>query len=167
MIVNFVKELAHPTTPNAISDVLNTNLPLINKSLSQLLDIASDVAATAFQTGSLVLGSGWQLNANTANLDKPGEGKVIYDKLPGGNDHSWKFLRIKDDKLYIPIGAPCNICDPGEYAKIYRMNLDGTGIETLAAGGSLAIVAATRTIARSAPALEDWPRCGWDAMRCS
>ena len=45
LIVNFVKELAHPTTPNAISDVLNTNLPLINKSLSQLLDIASDVAA--------------------------------------------------------------------------------------------------------------------------
>ena len=59
---------------------------------------------------------------------------MIYDKLPGGNDHSWKFLRIKDDKLYFPIGAPCNICDPGEYAKIYRMNLDGTGIETLASG---------------------------------
>ena len=67
-------------------------------------------------------------------LDKPGEGKVIYDKLPGGDDHSWKYIRIKDDKLYFPIGAPCNICDPGEYAKIYRMNLDGTGIETLAAG---------------------------------
>ena len=59
---------------------------------------------------------------------------MIYDKLPGGDDHSWKFLRIKDDKLYFPIGAPCNICDPGEYAKIYRMNLDGTGLETLASG---------------------------------
>ena len=69
-----------------------------------------------------------------ANLDKPPEAKVIYDKLPGGNDHSWKFIRIKDDKLYYPIGAPCNICDPGEYAKIYRMNLDGSGIETLASG---------------------------------
>ena len=67
-------------------------------------------------------------------LDNPGEPKVIYDKLPGGEDHSWKFLRIRDDKLYYPIGAPCNICDPGEYAKIYRMNLDGTGIETIAAG---------------------------------
>ena len=43
LIINFVKELAHPTTPNAISDVLNTKLPLINKSLSQLLDIASDI----------------------------------------------------------------------------------------------------------------------------
>ena len=52
--------------------------------------------------------------------------KVLYDKLPGGSDHSWKYLRIHDDKLYYNIGAPCNICDPGEYAKIYRMNLDGT-----------------------------------------
>ncbi len=26
--------------------------------------------------------------------------RCIYDKLPGGNDHSWKFLRIKNDKLY-------------------------------------------------------------------
>ena len=68
------------------------------------------------------------------HLDNVGEGKVIYDKLPGGNDHSWKFFRIKDDKLYFNIGAPCNICDPGDYAKIYRMNLDGTGVETLAAG---------------------------------
>ena len=69
-----------------------------------------------------------------AKLDNVGEGKVIYDKLPGGNDHSWKFFRIKDDKLYFNIGAPCNICDPGDYAKIYRMNLDGTNVETLAQG---------------------------------
>ncbi len=67
-------------------------------------------------------------------LDAPGEPKLLYDKLPGGDDHSWKYLRIKDDKLYFPIGAPCNICDPGEYAKIYRMNLDGSNIETIASG---------------------------------
>ncbi|MEQ1686044.1 MAG: PQQ-dependent sugar dehydrogenase [Burkholderiaceae bacterium] len=67
-------------------------------------------------------------------LDNIGEGKVLTDKLPGGSDHSWKFLRIHDNKLYYPIGAPCNICDPGEYAKIYRMNFDGSGVETIASG---------------------------------
>jgi glucose/arabinose dehydrogenase len=67
-------------------------------------------------------------------LDNPGEPKVLNDKLPGGSDHSWKFLRIHQDKLYYPIGAPCNICDPGEYGKIYRMNLDGSGVETIASG---------------------------------
>lgn len=67
-------------------------------------------------------------------LDNPGQPTVLYDKLPGGDDHSWKFLRIRNDKLYFAIGAPCNICDPGDYAKIYRMNLDGSGMETLASG---------------------------------
>lgn len=68
------------------------------------------------------------------SLDKMPEPKVVYDKLPGGMDHSWKYFRIKDDKLYFNIGAPCNICDPGDYAKIYRMNLDGSNVETIAAG---------------------------------
>jgi glucose/arabinose dehydrogenase len=67
-------------------------------------------------------------------LDNPGTPTTLYDKLPGGNDHSWKYLRIRDEKLYFAIGAPCNICDPGDYAKIYRMNLDGSGMETVAAG---------------------------------
>ena len=67
-------------------------------------------------------------------LGNPGEPKVLYDKLPGGDDHSWKYLRIHKDKLYYAIGAPCNICDPGEYAKIYSMNLDGSNIETVASG---------------------------------
>ena len=68
-------------------------------------------------------------------LDNLGEPTaVLTDKLPGGSDHSWKYLRVHDNKLYYNIGAPCNICDPGEYAKIYRMNLDGTGNETIAAG---------------------------------
>ena len=59
---------------------------------------------------------------------------VLTDKLPGGSDHSWKFLRIKGDKLYYNVGAPCNICDPGELAKIYRMNFDGSNVETVAQG---------------------------------
>lgn len=68
-------------------------------------------------------------------LDNLGEpNAVLTDKLPGGDDHSWKYLRVHDNKLYYNIGAPCNICDPGDYAKIYKMNLDGSGNETVAAG---------------------------------
>jgi hypothetical protein len=67
-------------------------------------------------------------------LDNPGEPKVLTDKLPGGSDHSWKFLRVHKDKLYYNDRRPCNICDPGEYAKIYRMNLDGSNVETIASG---------------------------------
>lgn len=68
-------------------------------------------------------------------LDNLGEpSAVLANNLPGGDDHSWKYLRVHDNKLYYNIGAPCNICDPGDFAKIYRMNLDGSGNETIAAG---------------------------------
>ena len=69
-----------------------------------------------------------------SNLDKLGEPTVIYDKLPGGTDHSWKFLRIRGEKLYYAVGAPCNLCDPGPWAKIFSMNLDGSNVETIASG---------------------------------
>lgn len=91
----------------------------------------------AFHKGSLYLGTNKKIvryDNVEDNLDKLGEPKVLYDKLPGGDDHSWKYFRIHDEKLYYNIGAPCNICDPGEYARIYRMNLDGSNIETIASG---------------------------------
>jgi glucose/arabinose dehydrogenase len=67
-------------------------------------------------------------------LDNLGEPKVIYDKLPGGGDHSWKYLRIKNERLYYEVGGPCNICDPGEWAKLYSINLDGGDLQVVASG---------------------------------
>lgn len=68
-------------------------------------------------------------------LDKPPKPVVIYDDLPIEAHHGWRYLNLgPDGKLYISIGAPCNICDEDGYAKIARLNLDGTGFETLAEG---------------------------------
>jgi glucose/arabinose dehydrogenase len=42
---------------------------------------------------------------------------------------------MPDKKLYVPFGAPCNICEPSkEYAQIRRYNPDGTGMEVIATG---------------------------------
>jgi len=70
------------------------------------------------------------------NLENPPEPVVVYDDLPTDEPHGWKFIAIgPDDRLYVPIGAPCNICDPSdEYAQIRRINLDGTGAEVVARG---------------------------------
>jgi glucose/arabinose dehydrogenase len=70
------------------------------------------------------------------NLDKPPPGKVIYADLPSDEPHGWKFIAFgPDGKLYIPIGAPCNICDPpATHAQIRRINPDGTGMEVVARG---------------------------------
>ncbi|HEY9240225.1 MAG TPA: PQQ-dependent sugar dehydrogenase [Burkholderiaceae bacterium] len=102
-----------------------------------IIDKTEQATGIAFHKGSLFFATNKKIvryDNVEDKLDNIGEGKVLTDKLPGGSDHSWKFLRIHNDKLYYPIGAPCNICDPGEYAKIYRMNLDGSGVETVASG---------------------------------
>ncbi len=71
-----------------------------------------------------------------ANLDNPPKPVMVYDKLPGQVPHGWKFIKFgPDGKLYFNIGAPCNICDPGEgFATINRMNADGSGVEVVAKG---------------------------------
>ena len=70
------------------------------------------------------------------NLDNPGKPVLIYDNLPKDEAHGWKFIGIgPDNKLYIPIGQPCNNCMPPEtHAQIRRINLDGSGMEVVAKG---------------------------------
>ena len=72
------------------------------------------------------------------NLKTPPKPKVIYDKFPTKEHHGWKFISFgPDGKLYVPVGAPCNICehkDSAIYASITRMNADGTGLEVFANG---------------------------------
>ncbi|MEP2671509.1 MAG: sorbosone dehydrogenase family protein [Cyclobacteriaceae bacterium] len=71
------------------------------------------------------------------NLSDPGEPEVVYDQYPTETHHGWKYIAFgPDGKLYVPVGAPCNICDPEEpiYASITRMNADGTGMEVFASG---------------------------------
>jgi glucose/arabinose dehydrogenase len=58
-------------------------------------------------------------------------------KLPPSTHHNWKFAAVgPDNKLYISIGVPCNICeiDTGKYGLIRRQNLDGSDIEIVARG---------------------------------
>jgi glucose/arabinose dehydrogenase len=57
--------------------------------------------------------------------------------LPPEQHHNWKYVRFgADKKLYVPFGAPCNICEPPtkEYAQLRRYNLDGSGMEVIATG---------------------------------
>ncbi len=72
-----------------------------------------------------------------SKLDNPGKSQVIYDKFPTETHHGWKYIAFgPDGKLYVPVGAPCNICESKNpvYASITRMNPDGTGLEVFANG---------------------------------
>ena len=93
----------------------------------------------AFHNGSLYIGEGTKISKLEKiedNLDNPGKPVVIYTDLPNHQSHGWKFIAIgPDNKLYINVGAPCNICEPpAENAQIRRINLDGSGAEVFARG---------------------------------
>ena len=103
-----------------------------------IIDKTEQATGIEFYKGSLYFATHKRIvrydNAED-RLDNLGEpSAVLKDDLPGGSDHSWKFIRIHKDKLYFPVGAPCNICDPGQWAKIFSMNLDGSNVETIASG---------------------------------
>lgn len=70
-------------------------------------------------------------------LDNPPEPVIVTDALPTERHHGWRFIAFgPDGKLYVPVGAPCNVCepDPDRYAVILRMNPDGSNLETFARG---------------------------------
>lgn len=74
-----------------------------------------------------------------ANLETPPEPVVVNDAFPGDRAHGWKFIAFgPDGRLYVPVGAPCNVCDHEATAPIYstitRMNPDGSELEIYARG---------------------------------
>jgi glucose/arabinose dehydrogenase len=89
----------------------------------------------AFRDGALYIGEVSRIlkieNAEAGN-SKP---EVVYDKLPGDVHHGWKFIRFAPDgKLYIPIGAPCNVCDRNGYALIGALDLKTKAFEVHSRG---------------------------------
>ena len=96
----------------------------------------------AFRNGNLFVAEinrVLRFDAIESNLDSPGEPVVLNDTLPTERAHGWKYLGFSPDgQLYVPVGAPCNICDRTDedprFGTILRMNPDGTGEEIFAQG---------------------------------
>jgi glucose/arabinose dehydrogenase len=94
----------------------------------------------AFRNGALYVAEVNRLlryddvESRLANPPKP---VTINDQFPKDRHHGWKFIAFgPDGLLYVPVGAPCNICEPDEnrYALISRLKADGTGREIFAKG---------------------------------
>jgi len=62
--------------------------------------------------------------------------EVIYDDLPDKAHHGWRYISFgPDNKLYVTVGSPCNICEISGYeGSIMRMNPDGSDAEIYAKG---------------------------------
>lgn len=61
---------------------------------------------------------------------------VLPARLPHDEAHGWKYLGFgPDGMLYVPVGAPCNICLPNPpYGSILRMQPDGRDVTVYATG---------------------------------
>jgi glucose/arabinose dehydrogenase len=70
-------------------------------------------------------------------LNQPPRPEVVTQGFPTETHHGWKFIAFgPDGKLYVPVGAPCNICvpDPDRYAAITRLDVTSGRIEVVARG---------------------------------
>jgi glucose/arabinose dehydrogenase len=70
------------------------------------------------------------------HLDNPPRPVVVRDDFPKEAHHGWKFIAFgPDGSLYVPVGAPCNVCKSEEiFATITRLSADGKQREIYARG---------------------------------
>jgi glucose/arabinose dehydrogenase len=119
-------------------------IPDFNKDYKgdEVITIASGLHmpnGVAFRDGSLYVAEVSRVlrfDKIESRLNNPPKSVVVSDKFPKDNSHGWKFIRFSpDDWLYVPVGAPCNICDAGDpYASIMRMKADGSQLQVFARG---------------------------------
>ena len=72
-----------------------------------------------------------------AGLQRNAPYEVLVDDLPDHPHHGWKYLRFgPDGALYIPVGAPCNIClsEDERFASLLRRDMQ-TGATSVWAHG--------------------------------
>lgn len=104
-----------------------------------VVDKLTQPSGVAYRNGSLTVMAidkvlrfdGIESNPSVAPVDM-----TTAFNLPKEQHHNWKYIAFgPDGKLYVPFGAPCNICEPPpEYAQIRRYNADGSGMEVIARG---------------------------------
>ncbi len=94
----------------------------------------------AFKDGSLYIGAGstiYRMDNIEENLANPPKPAVVYDQFPSDSHHGLRYISFgPDNKLYVGVGAPCNVCVPSKpyYGTICRINADGSGFEIYASG---------------------------------
>jgi glucose/arabinose dehydrogenase len=104
-----------------------------------VIDRLVQPAGVEFRNGSLyvmAIDKVLRFDGIERNPSVPAVDMTAAFNLPPLQHHNWKYIRFgPDGKLYVPFGAPCNICEPGaEYAQIRRYNADGSGMEVIARG---------------------------------
>ena len=110
-----------------------------NRTSRVVVDKLVQPAGVAFNNGALyvmAIDKVLRYDGVHTNPAAPAVDMTAVFQLPKEQHHNWKYIAFgPDGKLYVPFGAPCNICVPGqEYSQIRRYNADGSGMEVIARG---------------------------------
>jgi glucose/arabinose dehydrogenase len=120
-----------------------TAIPLHGSRAGKPITIARDLnmpVGVAFRDGNLYVSAVSRIlrfRDIESRLSNPPAPEIITDRYPTEPHHGWKFIAFgPDGKLHVPVGAPCNICepDPDRYANITRLDVQTGKIEPIARG---------------------------------
>lgn len=121
----------------ALKDKDGDNFAETKYEIAKNLDMPAGVA---LKDGDLYVSSTNRIlrfNDIEKDLENPAEPEVFYGDYPSDKHHGWKFIAFgPDGNLYVPVGAPCNICLREEpiYSSITTLSPDGTTMEIFAEG---------------------------------
>lgn len=119
--------------PNADGDTRGDRVITLAKDLDNPNGVALKDGALYVAEISRIL----RFDAIEDQLDAPPKPVVVTDRYPTDDHHGWKFIAIgPDGRLYVPVGAPCNVCEKDDpvYSTLTRIGLDGQGFEIFAHG---------------------------------
>jgi glucose/arabinose dehydrogenase len=114
-----------------------------DRKADRVLTIASGLDTpngVAYRDGDLYIaeiGRILRMRAIDLQLDNPRPPELITDVLPYYQHHGWRYIGFgPDSRLYIGVGAPCNVCESDDpiYGSIVRMQPDGRDFEIFAQG---------------------------------
>lgn len=78
-----------------------------------------------FADGALLVAENHRItrfDAIESRLERPPAPRLVA-RLPERKPHGWRYLATgPDNKLYVSIGAPCNICDEPGFGEIWRID---------------------------------------------
>jgi len=129
---------------SADADSVFALIPNKDKTAAQeIKTIAKDLnqsAGVAYYKGSLYIGETHRITRIkniTQHLNNVPPLEIINDTFPNESHHGYKHIGFSPDGwLYVPVGAPCNVCleDDPRFGTITRMRPDGSQLEIYAQG---------------------------------
>ena len=127
-------------TAGKVYAVVDDNQDYLADRVITIADNMNQPNGVAFLNGDLYvaeISKIWKFENIEDHLDAPPTPVLVSDAFPTDGHHGWKYIAFgPDGKLYVPVGAPCNIClsENEIYASITRMDPDGSNQEIYAHG---------------------------------